>query len=300
VSQYFPREVQTKFPDSIALHRLRREIISTALANAVVNRCGPACIVRLMDQTGTDTATIALAYIAVDKTYGLTQLTDAIDGLDNKIASQLQLDLYASVQNLLMSRMVWCVHNVDFSAGLEAVISRFGAGIREIATGLDNTLPSGTQGERLERRRHLNDAGVLGELARDLADFDALVCAPDIVLVADRAGRTIGDTAATFFAAEASLRLDRIVVAARGVPANDHFERLAIDRSVDQIATAERGLVTAMLATGQCGQQAVESWLAAHPAAARIRHSIDEIAASGLTLAKLTVAANLLGDLARG
>lgn len=54
-----------------------------------------------------------------------------------------------------------------------------------------------------------------------------------------------------------------------------------------------------MLATGQSGQHAVETWLAAHPEAARIRRSVEEIAASGLTLAKLAVAANLLGDLVK-
>ena len=137
------------------------------------------------------------------------------------------------------------------------------------------------------------------ELAGELADLDALVSAPDIVTVAERTNRAIGDAAATFFAAEANFRLDRIIAAARGVPANDYFERLAIDRAVDQIAGAERRLAADMLATGQSGQQAAESWLAAHPEATRIRRSVEEIAASGLTLAKLTVAANLLGDLVK-
>ena len=54
-----------------------------------------------------------------------------------------------------------------------------------------------------------------------------------------------------------------------------------------------------MLATGQSGQQAAGSWLAAHPEATRIRHSVEEISAGGLTLAKLTVAANLFGDLVK-
>ena len=117
--------------------------------------------------------------------------------------------------------------------------------------------------------------------------------------VAERTTRAIGDAAATFFAAEANFRLDRIIAAARNVPANDFFERLAIDRAVDQIAAAERRLAADMLATGQSGQQAVETWLAAHPEATRIRRSVEEIAGSGLTLAKLTVAANLLGDLVK-
>ena len=104
----------------------------------------------------------------------------------------------------------------------------------------------------------------------------------------------------TFFAAEANFHLDRIVTAARDVPANDNFERLAIDRAVDQIAAAERRLAADMLATGQSGLEAAGSWLAAHPEATRIRRSVEEISAGGLTLAKLTVAANLLGDLVKG
>jgi glutamate dehydrogenase len=54
-----------------------------------------------------------------------------------------------------------------------------------------------------------------------------------------------------------------------------------------------------MLATGESGEQATAGWLAAHPEATRIRRSVEEIAASGLTLAKLAVAANLLGDLVK-
>ena len=299
LSQYFPREVRDKFPDSVEFHRLRREVISTNLANAVINRGGPPCVVRLIDETDADVPTIAMAYVAVDESYSLHRLNDAIDALDNKIDGQLQLGLYAAVQDLLHSRVVWYVRNVDFSAGLEAVISRFGPCIREIAAGLDNNLPQDIQVGRSKRRQDLTDGGVPAELAGELADLDALVSAPDIVTVAERANRAIGDTATTFFAAEANFRLDRIIAAARGVPANDFFERLAIDRAVDQIAAAERGLAADMLATGQSGRQAAESWLAAHPKATRIRRSVDEIATSGLTLAKLTVAANLLADLVK-
>ena len=219
--------------------------------------------------------------------------------LDTRIDGQLQLSLYASVQELLLSRMVWYVRNVDFKDGLEAVIARFGPAIRQIAAGLDTALPQDLQAARGKRRQELTEAGVPAGLAGELADLDALVSAPDIVTVAERTTRPIGDAAATFFAAEANFRLDRIIAAARSVPANDYFERMAIDRAVEQIAGAERRLAADMLATGHSGQQAVETWLAAHPEAARIRRSVEEIAASGLTLAKLTVAANLLGDLVK-
>ncbi|OKO87380.1 NAD-glutamate dehydrogenase [Bradyrhizobium sp. NAS80.1] len=300
LSQYFPREVQDQFPTAVEFHRLRREIIATSLVNAVINRGGPACVVRLIDETDADIATIVMAYVAVDESYGLKWLNDAIDALDACIDGQLQLSLYATVQDLLLSRMVWYVRNVDFKDGLEAVIARFGPAIRQIAAGLDTALPPDLQTARGKRRQELTDAGVPAGLAGELADLDALVSAPDIVTVAERTRRPIGDAAATFFDAEANFRLDRIIAAARSVPANDYFERMAIDRAVEQIAGAERRLAADMLATGQSGHPAVETWLAAHPEATRIRRSVEEIAASGLTIAKLTVAANLLGDLVKG
>ncbi|KRQ97312.1 NAD-glutamate dehydrogenase [Bradyrhizobium valentinum] len=299
LSKYFPHEIRDKFPDAMKHHRLRREIISTNLANAVINRGGPTCIGRLIDETDADVSTIAMAFVAVEESYGLERLNNAIDALDTEINGQVQLGLYAAIQDLLLSRMIWYVRNVDFKAGLDAVISRFGPSIREIAAGLDNALPQDLQAGRSKRRRDLVDAGVPTDLANELADLDALVSAPDIVTVAERTSRAIGDAATTFFAAEAHFHLHPIIVAARSVPANDHFERLAIDRAIDQIAAAERRLAADMLTTGQCGQQATETWLAAHPQATRIRRSVEEIAVSGLTLAKLTVTANLLGDLAK-
>ena len=300
LSQYFPDEVEDKFSSAVEHHRLRREIIATNLANAIINRGGPACVVRLIDETDADVSTIVMAFVAVDESYGLKRLNDAIDGLDTRIDGQLQLTLYAAIQDLLLSRMVWYVRNVDFKAGLDSVVARFGPSIREIVAGLDKTLPEDLQAGRSKRRQDLIDAGVPADLAGELADLDALVSAPDIVTVAERTGRTISDAATTFFAAEANFRLDRLIAAARSIPANDNYERLAIDRAIDQIAAAERRLAADMLATGQSGQEAAGNWLAAHPEATRIRRSVDEINASGLTLAKLTVAANLLGDMVKG
>jgi glutamate dehydrogenase len=58
---------------------------------------------------------------------------------------------------------------------------------------------------------------------------------------------------------EVRIAMLEIIAAARGVSANDSFERLAIDRAIDQIAAAKRRLVADVLATGQSGQQAAET-----------------------------------------
>jgi glutamate dehydrogenase len=55
-----------------------------------------------------------------------------------------------------------------------------------------------------------------------------------------------------------------------------------------------------MAGNGAAGAAAVEAWAAPRQAdVERVRMSVNEIAGSGLTLAKLTVTASLLGDLVR-
>jgi glutamate dehydrogenase len=128
-----------------------------------------------------------------------------------------------------------------------------------------------------------------------------LKVAPDIVLVADRAQKPVRDVAATYFAAEAFFRLDRLAAALPSIVVTDYFDRLALDRALDSIGDAERRIGAAMVANGAVGAEAVEAWVRPRQAEVeRIRSAIHAIAASGLTVSKLTVAASLLGDLGRG
>jgi glutamate dehydrogenase len=75
---------------------------------------------------------------------------------------------------------------------------------------------------------------------------------------------------------------------------------LALDRAIDAVAAAHRNLTAEAAASGASGADAVTAWSAKRGGdATRIRGAVDGIVASGLTLSKVTVAASLLGDLAR-
>ena len=88
--------------------------------------------------------------------------------------------------------------------------------------------------------------------------------------------------------------------AARAIPAADAYDRLALDRAIDALAAAHRRLTAEVIGHGESGPHAVAAWSAARGTdVQRIRTAIEAIAASGLTLSKLTVAASLLGDLVR-
>jgi glutamate dehydrogenase len=300
LTRYFPQPVVERFPDALEQHRLRREIIATQLANSMINRAGPTLIVRIADQTGASAAAIAAAFAAVRNSFEMPALNAALDALDNKIAGETQLALYADVQDLLLDRLVWFLRNVDLSQGLAAIVAHYRAGIAAVDAVLDRVLAGDAAQARVVRTAELVDTGVPEPLARRIAGLPVLAAAPDIVLVAERTGQRVEDVAATYFAAERFFHLDRIAAAARTISVSDYFDRLALDRALDSIGDAERRLTAAMAESGATGDAAVEAWVEPRrDEIERIRAAVTEIANSGLTLSKLAVAASLLGDLVR-
>ncbi len=300
LDRYFPREMSERFPEALRQHRLRREIIATQLTNSMINRGGATLIVRIADQTGAAAAAIAAAFAGVRNSYGMVELNAEIDALDNKVSGEVQLGLYAEVQDLLLDRLVWALRHVDPAQGLETIVAHYKEGIGQVEAALDHALSKQAAAARDARVAELTKAGVPDALARRMANLRVLKAAPDIVLVADRAKKAVGEVAATYFATEAFFQLDRVAGAAGNIVVSDYFDRLALDRALDSIGDAERRLTAAMVGNGVAGAGAVEEWVKPRQAEVeRIRSAIHEIAGSGLTLSKLSVAASLLGDLAR-
>jgi glutamate dehydrogenase len=254
--------------------------------------------VRIADQTGAIAPAIAAAFAAVRDSYELTALNAAIDGLDNKIAGELQLDLYLEIQNLLLDRLVWFLRLVDLSKGLADVVAHYRGGIAAVAAALGDSLSPDMQKARDARRQELAEAGVPDSLAARFADLPALAAAPDIVLVADRSRNPVDRVAATYFAVAAFFGIQRLI--GGDIPAADYFDRLALDRAHDTIGDAERKLTAAVLTTGAWGAPAVDDWAAKRKnEVERLRSAIGAMASSGLTVSKLAVAASMLDDLTR-
>jgi len=301
LTRYFPPAITEQFPDAIEHHRLRREIIATQLTNSMINRGGPSLIARIADATGAAPDRIAAAFAAVRESFKLMALNSEIDALDNVVHGDLQLSLYAELQNLLLDRMIWFLRHVDLRQGLASIVVHYRAAVEAVGAVLDHVLPDDFSSARMARVEQMTQAGVPIALAHRIVDLRALAAATDVALVAARTEKPVPDVAATYFAAAAFFRLDRVVIAAREIRLSDYFDRLALDRALDQIGDALRRLTAEMTGAGSLGHDAVEHWAANHAQdIARTRHAMHEIATSGLTLSKLAVMASMLGDLAQG
>jgi glutamate dehydrogenase len=297
--RYFPEQLCERFPDAIAGHRLRREIISTMLANSMINRCGPTMLVRLADETGAGVPAIAAAFAAARNAFSLTELNSEIDALDNRIPGALQLDLYAALQDILLRATSWFLRNVDLTHGLADVIEHYRSGTQALARELGRLVVR-EDAEAIEARAAgLMAAGLPGDLARRIAGAPWMTRAPDIILVADRTGSKLTAVAETFFAFASELGVQQLMEASRHLDLADYYDRMALNRTLGLISQAQRRLVAEILATGKSGRAALEAWRHSRlEMLSRIEPMLDDIRRGEMTLSRLAVAASLFNDLA--
>jgi glutamate dehydrogenase len=298
--RYFPSEMQERFAAEIAGHRLRREIISTQLANSVVNRGGPTLLVAARDRTGDSPADLTRAYAAVRDSFALQDLHAEIDALDAKISGRLQLELYAIAQDVLVDRIAWFASNVDLTVGLAEVVARYRAALDELA----GTLPSLLSREQAKAMRDTTQrlkAGRVPEaLAARLALLPILARATDVVLIADRTGRSLADAAQSFFAISERFGFGRIDAMTQEVETGEYYEGLALQKARDSLEAAHRDLARSLISNG--GAIDVAAWEAS--AGERITATAGQVekilSDRRPSMAKVTVAASLLSELARG
>ena len=297
--RYFPKELREAYPDAIAGHRLRREIVATQLANALINRSGPALVPVLSALTHSQVPQIAAAYAIARDSFELIALNGEIDALDAKIPGKTQLGLYSAAQQLVFDRMSWLLRRGVAQPGtIEATIARYAKGVAELAATLETILPEAAAQARLARIAVLTADGVPEALATRIASLPTLAAATDIVDIAERAQRGTGEVAAIHFGLDAYLGLSALKSAAAAVPASDDYERLARERAVETLDDAHAHLTQEIARQGDGGT--LESWLAARQSdVERTRSTVNAITGSGLTLPKLMVAAGMLADLPR-
>ncbi len=292
---YFPARMRTDFSAEITHHRLRRDIIATRLANAIIDRGGPTATLRLMERTGTDAGTLAKAYLATRDAFGLDDLIAGIDALDTKIPGTIQNGLYGRVQDALLARMLWFIRNIDWSTTAVAdVIARFGAGTTALNQSLD---PS-----RLEAlTAPLLAEGVPAPLAARLVALDELRATQDLVYIAEQSGKSLKTILLNHTAAGERFGIANLIAAAGGVPAKDYFDRLALDRATDMIDAAHRTLTRTISAEAGEGEAALDAWIARRgDAALRFPATLAQMLQGHTTLSKITIASGLLDDLVQG
>jgi NAD-specific glutamate dehydrogenase len=296
LKDYFPAKMQKAHAADIENHRLHREIIATTLANEAINRGGPGFVQQISDMTGATAANVAKAAFIARDGFDLPALWSAIDALDGKISGQVQNDLYAAVSRVFVGATYLILQTQAGAGAMAETIARLKAALK----GMRSAIGTREMVENAARASELEAQGAPAELAREILLLPTLVLVPEIMLIAERTGETLARAADSYFAVTEKFRVDRLINAGERITTSEHYESLALSRSLQQIGSARRDIVIAALSSHPKEKKPVEAWHAADRI--RVNRLGAEIVAlsdgSDLTLPKITVAAGLLNDLA--
>ncbi|HEX3122823.1 MAG TPA: NAD-glutamate dehydrogenase domain-containing protein, partial [Rhodanobacteraceae bacterium] len=89
--RYFPEPLQEKYADHMERHRLKREIIATAVTNSMVNRMGATFVMRMGEDTGRTPAQVAKAYNIAREVLDAREMWAQIEALDGKVDGNTQI-----------------------------------------------------------------------------------------------------------------------------------------------------------------------------------------------------------------
>jgi glutamate dehydrogenase len=300
--EYFPTPLR-RFEASMKRHRLRREIIATAVADAVVNIAGPTFIDRVCEAAQTKPHQAALAFAAAREIYRADHLAERVNALDNQIPARVQIalhqDIAASLRRATIALSRRLMAAPDLNVG--ALIDRYAASVEAQRVALWDGLSAIERSDaEADKRAHIA-AGAPADLAQDIAALLPLTPAIDIADLA-RAGKVAPEAAALVYRAlGAALSLDALRAGAGGLRLSQHFERLALRRLLTELHEDQRLLAqTALAGAGATPQRAdrdwaekaVRQWLTASETAARpALAAIEDMQSTGpWTFAKIVLA----------
>ncbi len=186
LARYFPEPLRERFGEHMQRHRLRREIIATAVTNSMVNRMGSTFVMRMQEDTGESPAEIAKAYSIAREVLDARQSWGEIDALDGVVSETAQVDALMRIWAALRTMTRWLLQRPGERRDIAASVARYQPGVTALSEGLSRVLCGDEQAEFAEDRAHWLDLGFPQGLAERLSLLPQLGSALDMIEVAHK------------------------------------------------------------------------------------------------------------------
>ncbi|MCX5160597.1 NAD-glutamate dehydrogenase [Streptomyces sp. NBC_00264] len=301
---YFPEQLREQFPEAVDGHALRREIITTVLVNDTVNTGGSTFLHRLREETGASIEEIVRAQFAAREIFGLGQVWDAVEALDNEVAANVQTRIRLHSRRLVERGSRWLLGNRPQPLEIAETIDFFKAGVEQVWA----ELPKMLMGADLEWYQsildELTEAGVPGELAQRVAGFSSAFPVLDIVAIAERTGKDPLSVAEVYYDLADRLGITQLMDRIIELPRADRWQSMARASIREDLYAAHAALTADVLAVGNgtsTPQERFTAWEEKNAAIlTRSRSTLEEIQGSdAFDLANLSVAMRTMRTLLR-
>ena len=261
--RYFPAPLHDKYAAHMQRHRLKREIIATAVTNSTINRMGATLMMRMQEDTGHGPAAIAKAYTAAREILGARDLWAQIEAQDSKVAEGTQVDAILQIWSLLRHITRWLLSRPGGTLEIAANVERYQSAVAELAATLPETLTPAGKADFGTSQEKWEGLGLPADLALPLAKLPELRAMLDMVEVAQQTGEPIAKVANVFYELGHALDLEWLRGQIEALPVDGHWHAQARGSLLDELNHQHRALATQVLAlTGKsAGKSPVQAWL---------------------------------------
>ncbi|WP_241681404.1 NAD-glutamate dehydrogenase [Pseudactinotalea terrae] len=263
LAAYFPEAVRERFPEALAAHPLRTEIIVNSVVNSMVNRGGITFAFRAADETGGSVEQIARAYVTSREIYGLRSFVSGVEETDNVAPTLVQTDLYLTFRRLLDRASRWFVLNRPDMVDVAAEVERFAGHVQTWTYRMGELLQGDDAARHRARVAELQEAGFPAEFAERGAALLASLSLLDIVATAGDDPARVEEVAKVYYALSPEIGFNFLMQQVNDLPQDDRWDSMARASMRDDLSSVLIALTRSVLAATSSEASAKEriaSW----------------------------------------
>jgi len=301
LAAYFPAPLRVAYGSRMHQHPLRREIITTAVVNDMVNRSGTTFLFRMNEETGASVPDISRAWLVAREVFDMAGFWAQVEALDGRVDVPTQVALLLEGRKLIERAVRWLLHSRRPPFDIRATIEFLGGGVLAVGAGLPKLLAGRDLSGFTERQDAFAARGVPSALAERVAAMVPAYSAFDVVEVAATTGRDTGQTAEVYFDLADRLQIARLRDQIVLLPRDDRWNTMARGALRDDLYAAHAALARDVLMVTGPGtpEQRLAEWVSRNESAVRrATQTLTEIwETDRFTVATLSVAVRAIRTL---
>lgn len=245
---YFPKALRAPYAQEIEQHRLHREIVAMTVANSLINRLGPTFIKRTMKKTGRGCADIVKAYIIVREVFGLREMWDDLEALDNKAPASVLLRSMLDMTKLTEFAMTWFLNHPEDKLDVSSNVALYAPIIGEIRKNLTKTISGELKASLESKIAAFENDGLPAALAADIAALPMLNSALDIAYLVNKSDEKAQRIAAIYFELGDRFNIGWLKTQARYKEPVNRWDQEATEGLIDKLYNCQFGFADSVLA----------------------------------------------------
>ncbi len=250
LTAYFPEPMRQRYAAQLAAHPLRREIVTNAVVNSMVNRGGITFAFRAVEETGATPEQVARAFVVCREVFGLSSFVADVEALDNVVSTTTQTVLYLEFRRLLDRAVRWFLTTRPTTVDIVAEVDRFRGPVAEFAPRIHDLLQGGER-KRLDRRtKELEKLGAPPAMAARTAALLDLYSLLDVVDLSHELQRPPQQVAGVYYHASERFGIDAMLTRVTRLPRDDRWDALARGAMRDDLYAVLEALTRSVLLVG--------------------------------------------------